>query len=558
MSKLIRILGAATALFLAEPLSGQSLGAYLPKASAASASKLLASIDKATQSIEADRAQARRDQLKAEAQALEAYALLAASRGDLGVWARPDGAASSDKASEAYLAARDRSRTLAKLLSSGSEGEAKLASSRDANAAALSKLILASGIGQKQASSLAQLLSTKSRASRLFPETAEVSELLRKSGAKGAREAAAAFAYRDAPSAAKALLKAKPRILAIDAGAEAPLARLERALGAYEAFSSASFLAAYPGDLDEMSDTDRALVSMGIAALAAIGPERASALVEALSAGDGRDAAAAAAARRLAEAWIESPQAGRRGLSSLCASSEGKLALFASALAPPPPAKPIAARHEVLEMMAALGELASGIADEESSSRADRGKEIALVLLKKPELAKAARSEARYKNLYEEASRRIQAVYAQADQGAAARLESSSVLVSAAKSALGSSPVNLVVRSVELAPREPGESRRLSFVAVATDASGFSVSLPIAASLAGEAYATAFARAGGLDASKIQPSALLREYGQSTATAYAPESSGDCLVVDLLPKGDSSGFLDAIDLELALIGGWQP
>jgi hypothetical protein len=558
MSKLIRILGAAISLIIASPLSGQSLSAYLPSSSAASASKLLASIDKASAAIEEMRAAERRDQLKAEAESLEAYALLTASRGDQSLWAKSDGAATSGKASESYLAARAKARELAKLLSSGSEGEAKLASGRDASAAALAKSIIASGIGQKQASSLAGLLSTKSKAARLFPEAAEVSDILRKSGAKGAREAAAAFAYRDAPSAARAFLKARARILAIEANAEAPLSRLERALGAYEAFSSASSLLSYPGDLAEMSDTDRALVSMGIAAMAAIGSERASALVEALSSGDGRDAAAAAAARRLAGLWLASSQSGRRELSALCASSEGRLALFASALAPPGTAKPHAARHEVLEMMASLGELSAVIADEEASSRNARGRESALILLQKPELARAARGEARYANLYAEASRRIEAVYAQADQGAAARLESSSALVSAARAALGSSPVNLVVRPVTLEPRSADEGRRLAFVAIAADASGASVSIPIGAAIAGEAYAIAFARSGGLDMTKVQISSLLREYGQQVATAYAPESSGDCLVVDLMPKGDSSDILDAIDLELALIGGWRP
>ena len=61
-------------------------------------------------------------QLKAEGDAVEAYALISASRSSGTSWAKPDGSARSADAAAAFAAARKRARTAALVLASGADG----------------------------------------------------------------------------------------------------------------------------------------------------------------------------------------------------------------------------------------------------------------------------------------------------------------------------------------------------------------------------------------------------------------------------------------------------
>jgi hypothetical protein len=550
-----RIAALLFSLWLAGSLAAQGIAAYFPEASAPRAAKLLAAIDQASAAIEARRNGAWRAELAAEASAVEAYALIAASRSGRGPWASPDGSAKASGSPSALSGARARAKAAALSLAAG-DGEN--AASRDAAAEALARLILASGMGGKSAAALERSLVARSRDYRLFPELAEIGELLRQAGGAGAREAAAATSRRSAEGIALSLIASKARVAALATGAEAPLARLEAVSRAYRAWIAAFALAAYPGDLSSDSDVDKAVVAAGVSAFAALKPDRAEALVEAMALGDGRDAAAAQAARRLAEAWQRSPEPRRRDLAATCGIPESTMALFCSSLALRAKPRAAAPQADPVTLASALNGLAAAIAEEEASPSAERGPDLSLLLLERPELAAVARTEARYANLNAEASRRIGAIYAQAAADASSRMESMPSLARAAARALGAAPAGLGVRAVDLGP-PPGEAgRRLAFVATATDASGSSLSLPLGAAAAGEAYALAFAKASGLEASRVNPTALLAKYGQYLVSAYDPEGSGDSLAIDAFPLGGGLARLGPTELELALLGGWLP
>jgi hypothetical protein len=209
--------------------------------------------------------------------------------------------------------------------------------------------------------------------------------------------------------------------------------------------------------------------------------------------------------------------------------------------------------------MTALGALSSRIADEEADPGAARGPEPALLLLERPELAAVARSEARYATLYIEASRRLGSIYAQAAEEACGRLESSPSVERAAEAAFGGKYSSLVVSSADLLLPSEESGRRLAFVASVSGAQGSGLSMPIKPEIAAAAYSSAFARASGIEASKAaNPSAFLPRYGQWIVAAYDPKGANDCLVDEVFPKGGGPAVLSDLDLELALLGGWQP
>jgi hypothetical protein len=188
-----------------------------------------------------------------------------------------------------------------------------------------------------------------------------------------------------------------------------------------------------------------------------------------------------------------------------------------------------------------------------------KGPDRSLLFLERPELASLARVEPRYAALYAEASRRLDAIYARAAEDASARLEASASLIGAAARALGSAPVGLSVRAVELRSEAGGSGRRLAFEAAATDSSGYSINLPVDAEAAGRIYAAAFAKACGIEPSKYNPAVLLARYGQLVLSAYDPSGSDDSLDIDSYPsEGIGGRYLSSIDLELALLGGWRP
>jgi hypothetical protein len=558
MNKKPSCLAASFCIFLSSMCAAQAMASYLPAAIAPKAAKLLAAIDEASAAIEARRAASWGDELKAEAEAVDSYARIAASRAGRGPWASPDGSARASDSATALSAARAKSAALARALASGEDGSAESVASREASAEALAKLITSSGIGAKAAASIEKSFSAKVRDLKLFPEIKLIADRLLNAGAAGAREAAAAMSRRSAESIALSLIASKTRIVSLAPGTEGDFLRLEADSRAYRAWIAAFPTAEYPGDIASASDVDKAVLAAALSAFIALKADRAASLVEIMASGDGRDAAAAAASQRLAGAWQRSPEPRRRDLAALCALPESTLASFCSIIgAGAKPAAPSVVADPIA-LMSALNGLEATIAEEEARVGASRGSEPSLILLEKPELAVAARGEARYASLFAEASRRLGAIYAQSSEDAASRLEASPTLATAAERALGANPASISVRAVDLSLPQEESGRRVAFIAAASDSSGSTQSLPLSAVMAGEVYAQAFAKASGIDASKINAALILARYGQCVVSAYDPEDCDDGLVVELFPKGGGPARLGILDLELALLGGWKP
>ncbi len=559
-----------TVLFLSSSLEAEGLGDFLPDGIASKATKLLSGIDQRSAAIESKRAGIRAEQLLAESDAVEDYALIAASRGSQGAWAKPDGSAVATDASAAYASARARAKAAADTLAFGPSAVEDLAASREAAADSLASLILGSGIKERSARRLEGFLAGKSAAlAKIFPDAAAIASLLQRAGTAGAREAAAAMAHRGAQDIARSLLRSRARIAELAPASASSLARLEDAFAVYLAWMAAFPVAAYPGDLESATAEGKAVLSTGLKVVAGAVSERMTGFFAALAEGDGRAAAAAEAARRLAGLWANSPQVGREALASLCGVPYSTLALFSSAF-PEPDGEGEASLQSTrtpkasdpISILSSMNALEVSIAEQGfRPSGSAREAEPALLILERPELAAIARSESRYAGFYAEASQRLSSLYAQAASDASATLESSGFLAKAAALALGSPASGISVRYFDFPP--PVEAgRRVAFFAVISDASGRSVSLPLPAEAAGVEYSRAFARAAGLRSAavavKTDAAALLARYGQSVVSAYDPEGSGDSLAMDSFPRGYSPSRLDDSALELALLGDWRP
>jgi hypothetical protein len=541
-------------------LSAQGLKSYLPAASLKKAEKLLASIDQAQRGLEAKRAETYAAQLAAEADELEAYAILVASRGSQGAWASPDGKAKASEASAAFSEARSRAKAAAIELTSAPDSPEGVVGSgsdfgaaREAASASLISLLASSKLSQKSLLGVEAYLTSRSKGPDLFPEVAEIRAILRKAGASGAQLALASSSRRGAEAVALSLIASKQRILALAPGAEAPLDALDRELKAYRAWMSATPFAACVGDVALAQAHERSALAAGVVALESLRPGRAAALIELMSSGDARDLAAVMAARRLARVWALSPASRRRELASHCGLLESTLSSFCSNLALPIPEPKRETALDPLSAMKALGTLAASIAAEEANTGAPIGPEPALVFLESPKLASIAKGEERYASLFSESSRRLGSLYAQAEELASVRLESLPSIAKAASQALGSVPSSLAVRGIDLSLPAEESGRRIAFIAIATDASGVTLSFPVRAAEAGEAYASAFAKVADLPGA-----AKLSAYGQWIACAYDPEGADDGLVFETYPKGGGPSLLDAVALELAFLGGWRP
>lgn len=557
-------------LALSLPLSAEGLADYLPSSQARKAASLVAAIDTSSEAIRASRAGLRELESRAQADALDAYVIMAASAsGEF--WVRSDG---SSIGPQAFAEARKRSRETALSLASG-QGEEEAKRDRDSAILALATLIKGSGIGAHDAQGLDDFLLKKAKEPlRLFPEIGEVDSHLRRSGATGAREAAAAMARRSADGIAQSLIESRARILVLAPEAEGALSRLDSSYTSYRSWIAASPYAAYPSDVEAAAE--REVLAAGIASLASLKQERAVSLIAAMEKRDGRDSCAAAAARRLAAVWERSSSSRRRSLAALCGCPESCLAIFASAAylrdeasAEPRPnegrslSESIATRERAIAAAADLNGLAIAIADDEAGAgKGSRAREPALILLERPELWSLARAEPRYASLYDESMRRLAALQARASEEAAASLEGSAALAWAAERALGAKGsgggvASLVVRAVELGQQSVSSGRRLAFFASAQDSAGMERCLPIPAESAASAYAAALASAAGIERGSAPASAFLGRFGQTVVCAYDPEHSGAALAIGSSPSSTAIRVIGAVDLELALVGGWK-
>ncbi len=559
----MRKLASIALLLAAASLSAQGLKAFLPAASATKAASYLAAIDAADSAIRSRRAAARAEELEAEAAALGAFALLAAAEGGE-AWADPEGSLSSAGAAAAFVEARAKALGAAIALSSGSSsakspGTAELEKKHAEAVERLRSLLAGLALGAKSAAGVEKILSNRVKISaRIFPEIGLVQSFLRKAGTAGSRLSASAMAEGREELVAAALVARADAVLASAPAAAAAMADLAEAYGAYSAWISGFPLASCPGELGTSDENGPSSLSRGIAALAGLGPSRAASLVSAMEAGDGRDSAAAAAARRLAATWESLGGAGRRELAGRCAVSAATLAAFASALSPKIRGAAEATQPDLRGAMMSLNALAVELADSAEGGMRT-GPEPALLLLRRPELAAIARSEPRYARLFDECSRRIDSAYRRAAGEAATALESSAQVKKAAAAALGSAPAALSVEAVDIGPADaPG--RRLAFVAAARGQDGKTLRLPVRAELAAEAYARSFAKAfgSGAPAGAAGAQKALEEFGQRVSTAYDPSGAADRLSISEYPKARDSRLLSAIDIEREMIEGWRP
>jgi hypothetical protein len=547
-------------LAMALPVAAQGLKSYLPAASASKASSYLAAVDAANSGLRTRRAAARAEQLEAEKAALAAFGLLYAAE-DGEAWADQDGAMTSSSAASAFADARGRALGAASSLASG--GASELEKKRSESAARLGDAIGESKPSAKAAAGLEKLLADRIKdLGRLFPEIVEVQSLLRKAGAAGCLLSARAMAGGSAELAAAAYVESADEILAAAPAASRAMESLAAAYAAYAAWSSGFALASSPGELASPRSEGPEPLARGIAALATLDPARAAALVSAMEFGDGRDAAAASAARRLAAAWESLGASRRRELASECGVQSSAMAAFASALAPlSEPSEPTAGL-EAAAIMTSLNALASAIADEEARGSRS-GPEPSLLLLEKPRLAAAAATEPRYSSLWKQCDGRLGAIYRRAADDAAASLETLPSTIKAAGRALGAAPASVVVESVDIGPAEGAFGRVLAFAAVAKGPEERIVRFPIRAELAADAYARSFAKAAGLaaasgGASSTGTQKTLARYAQAIVTAYDPARARGRIVIASYPKVDGLRILSAVDMDRAILEGWNP
>jgi trimeric autotransporter adhesin len=558
------VLIAATA-----PLAAQGMKAYLPAAAATKASSYLAAIDAANSGIKSKLAAARAEELAAESASLAAFALLYAADGGE-EWADPEGSATSAGAAATFVEARAKVIGAASALSSGGAqtgggGTAELEKKRDESAEKLGALIKDSKPGAKSAAGIEKLLADKIKdLGRLFPEIVEVQSYLRKAGTAGYVISAKAMAGGSAELAAAAYVEAADEILAAAPAAARAMESLAESYAAYAAWTSGFALASCPGELAISGTGGPEPLSRGIAAMAALDAARAADLIAAMESGDGREAAAAAAARRLAAVWESLGSSRRRELGMRCASRASAMAAFASAVETRPSRREPPAQLEARDVMSSINALAAAIADEEE--RGSRpGPEPSLSLLERPQLAAAAASEPRYADLYKRCSGRLGAIYRRAAEDASASLEALPSSAKAAARALGSAPASLVVEAVDIGPADYASGRVLSFVAIAASSSGRIVRLPIRAEIAAEAYARSFAKAAGLTGAAASGGSAsggvqktLERYGQIVVTAYDPARAGGRLSAGSYPKDSITAALSSVDMEREMLEGWRP
>lgn len=509
--------------FAAAPLWAAPSALFTLSAESKRAASAYAALRAAGSAYSARLASARKSLGAAEDEAAMAWALARARPLE---GASPDGSyAGSEAAGAAFQKARDRALAAAREIERRREGSGKspgpvqaaLAELRK-RASALSKLFSSGSLSQSAqayAAAEAELLALSPDLKRLFPEALEAGKALKAAGRTGRRLWLSLLASGDAEEVALSLLSSRKAVVAAAPQAAAALDRLEAVLGAEAALSASSLLFLYPG----AEGPERASFAAAARLLLGLGPERSLALLEALDGSAYRLLEEGKGSSRFASLLSRLPEARTRELAADLGLSAGELASLralaeaASGFSAPRYEAPFA-RPEPLpgagpaldgKLRALNAVLAAAAALPEGRAR----RAAFLPLLERPELMALAASDERYAALYAEAGSAFSSLYAEADAGAAETLSRAPSLARAA-ARLFPKPASprLEVAVYELG--DLGGSRSLAFAAKVLGPGDKAFLLPIDPSLAGPAYAAAFAEGAGAEGAKAQAALLSR------------------------------------------------
>lgn len=563
--------------------SGQGLSPYLPSAQRSRASGLLSLVDSASEGIEKRRRAAFEAIGAAERDSVAAFAAAMATRGGMG-WAGPAGSPLAGRAAEGFSAARAQATAAARALAAGTvtaEGSSisSLRETRGGAAEKLAALVGQAGLDEKsQAAAARFLLGRVKGLGALFPEAIEAGAALEKGGRRGRAIWIDALVRTGSEEVVSRLLASRAEALKAAPRCEAPLARLEAIMAAYRSLVDALPFLLYPSLALSSDGGESAALGAAVRSLNALPQGRAASLLSAMEHGDGRDAAAAESARRLADIARHLPYVRQERLAKAASLGRSELMHFALSLCAASP-EDVAVWNDggEAERSRRLGEEAIAISrvwsalaqrqvDEEeirtgkpkqasAPSRSSAGMpalaaDPLLPLLRRPELLELARREALFARFYVAAGSRLGELYRLADAEAVSILFADPATTSLAYTTLGEAPLSMTVVSFDLPAGTA--ARVVGFRVVAKGATGAEISVPIGATAAAKAYAVAFARAFGIVAKGAgNPEILLGEYSQRVVEAcLSPE--GVAFIFDSVPSGPTFG---TVELETALLEG---
>lgn len=545
-------------LSLALMLSAQGFKNYLPSASAAKAASYLAVIDSANSGIRTRRASIRSEMIEAETRALSAFALLLASEnGD--EWANPEGTLTSSRAEEVFVEARTAVLRAASSLSSGSAtaktpGISELENKRAEAAENLRKMLKTTSLSIKSIAGIERVLSERMpRTNLLFPELNELQTYLRKAGSKGYLLSALALVESREDLVAAAYISETDTILSVAPAASNTMESLATAYSAYSAWVSGFPIALCPGMLLSSDIPEREPFAKALSGFASLDAKRAASLIAAMEAGDGRDAAAARAARRLVAVWESLGAAQRRRLSLECSIPVSIFSSFASSISSYT-SKPI--EHESMSpeaIVLSLNDLSVAITDQNEKSSLYSA-EPSLILLEKPQLAEVARTEERFSTLYSICRSRLDAIHNRSVQETCGNIENIANTKKTATIALGSIPVSIVVEAFDIVSNEKQLGRRIAFIIIAKNGEGKIVHIPVKAEIAADFFAKNFTKAAGIvSVSGTSTTRILQKYGYNVVTTYDPTRAGGNLALSSYPNSIEDTFFSSIDMEVEIL-----
>jgi hypothetical protein len=548
----------ALLLSLALMLSAQGFKGYLPNASAAKAASYLAVIDSANSGVRTRRASVRSEMIEAETRALSAFALLlAAENGD--EWADPEGTLTSSRAKEVFVEARAAMLRAASSLSSGSAstktpGIFELETKRAEAAENLRKILKTTSLGLKSIAGIERILSERMpRTNLLFPEVIELQTYLRKAGSKGYLLSALALVESREDLVAAAYISETDTILSVAPAASSIMESLATAYSAYSAWVSGFPIALCPGMLLSSDIPEREPFAKALSVLASLDAKRVSSLITAMESGDGRDAAAASAARRLVAVWESLGAAQRRRLSLECSIPVSIFSSLASSISSYTFKSFERESMSPEAVLFSLNSLSVAIADQNAKNSLDSA-EPSLILLEKPQLAEVARTEERFSTLFSICRGRLDAIHNRSVQETCGNIENLANTKRIAAVALGSVPVSLVVEAVDITSKESGLVKRIAFITIAKNGDGRIVRIPVKAEIAADFFAKNFTKAAGVvSVSGTSTAKILQKYGYTIVTAYDPARAGGGLALSSFPNSIEDAFFSCIDMEVEIL-----